>query len=39
MTKMTKMPKMTRKVNIPKAVGEQCWLATVGRKYESNQRQ
>ena len=26
---------MTRKVTIPKAVREQCWLATVGKKYES----
>ena len=26
---------MTRKQNIPKAVKEQCWLNTVGPKYES----
>ena len=26
---------MTRKQNIPKAVREQCWLTTVGKKYES----
>ena len=26
---------MTRKQNIPKAVREQCWLTTVGTKYES----
>jgi len=25
---------MTRKVNIPKAVREQCWLTTIGKKYE-----
>ena len=25
---------MTRKQNIPKAVREQCWLTTVGKKYE-----
>ena len=25
---------MTRKANIPKAVREQCWLTTVGKKYE-----
>ena len=26
---------MTRKQNIPKAVREQCWLTTIGKKYES----
>ena len=26
---------MTRKANIPKAVREQCWLTTIGKKYES----
>ena len=26
---------MTRKQNIPKAVREQCWLTTVGKKYEN----
>ena len=26
---------MTRKQNIPKAIREQCWLTTVGKKYES----
>ena len=26
---------MTRKATIPKAVREQCWLTTVGKKYES----
>ena len=26
---------MTRKQNIPKAVREQCWLETIGKKYES----
>ena len=26
---------MTRKQTIPKAVREQCWLTTVGKKYES----
>ena len=26
---------MTKKQTIPKAVREQCWLTTVGKKYES----
>jgi len=26
---------MTKKQNIPKAIREQCWLTTVGKKYES----
>ena len=26
---------MTRKQTIPKAVREQCWLKTIGKKYES----
>ena len=26
---------MTKKANIPKAVREQCWLTTIGKKYES----
>ena len=27
--------KKYKKANIPKAIREQCWLATIGKKYES----
>ena len=30
-----KILNMTRKANIPKAIREQCWVAIVGKKYES----
>ena len=35
MVKKSKNEKKYRKANIPKAVREQCWLATMGKKYES----
>ena len=35
MVKKSKNDKKYKKANIPKAVREQCWIATMGEKYKA----